>query len=205
MTKLILTDADGVLFDWVSGFKDWAQKSLKLKLRADYNQFYTIEKWFGLTRNEADAAVNQYNSSAAMCFLPAYEESVKYIKKLNTELGYRFVVITAMGTDPYAEKARWINLHNLFGDVFDALHVTDLCQCKGEYLSQYESAIWIEDHPENAEKGLLHGHRTYLFNHSHNSKNPVSKEITRVRTWKELYESILVEEEFQVIPLVGIK
>ena len=192
--KLILTDADGVLFDWVSGFTEWATDVKKLKLRADFQDYYFIEKWFCLTKQEGNELVAEYNDSAAIGFLPAYLDSIKYVNKLNQVFGYKFVVITAMGYGKYAERLRWRNLQETFGDVFVDLHITDLRQCKSEYLSQYDSTIWIEDKPSNAEAGFKLGHRTYLLEHDHNSELTTSDGITRVHTWKELYESIAIEE-----------
>jgi FMN phosphatase YigB (HAD superfamily) len=204
MAKIILTDADGVLFDWVTGFREWALQVKGMKPRSDYKNYYTIEKWYAVTLKHANELVTEYNASAAMGFLEPYEESAEYVKKLNIDYGYRFVVITAMGYGPYAERLRWVNLRETFGDVFEDLHITDLRECKGEYLQQYKSAIWIEDHPSNAEKGLALGHRTFLFDHVHNAGCQVSPKITRVHTWKELYEAIANETETEFFPTLNM-
>jgi hypothetical protein len=136
--------------------------------------------------------VGDYNSSAAIGFLPPYLDSVEYVHKL-ADLGYRFVCITAMGCDEYAIKLRMMNLTDLFGDIFDDLIVVDLLQSKKHILEQYDQAIWIEDKPSAAEDGRAVGHRCYLFEHGHNSGESTSRSITRVHKWEEVYYSILLE------------
>ena len=40
--KLILTDADGVLFDWITGFNPWMERKGYTRLYG-FEQYYTIE------------------------------------------------------------------------------------------------------------------------------------------------------------------
>jgi len=195
MTKLILTDADGVLFDWVTGFNKWATETMGLKLRPDFQNFYTIEKWFGLTENEANEIVSEYNNTDMIAELPPWLDAVKYVNILHDEHDFKFVVITAMGDTARNRELRWKSLQRTFGDVFIDLHITDLRQCKLKFLEQYQSAIWIEDKPSNAETGLAAGHRTFLMAHSHNSDIPTKIGITRVKDWKEMYNIIIAEEQ----------
>ena len=192
--KLILTDADGVLFDWVTGFNKWMDgKGWNRLPESEYH--YTIEKWYNISDDHAMELVAQYNASAAIGFLPAYLDSVKYIKKLNENHGYRFVVITAMGHDEYAAKLRKMNLRKVFGDVFEDVIIVDLLASKENVLKLYEPTIWIEDKPSAAEEGRMAGHRTYLFEHGHNGHMRTTQEITRVHKWEEVYNSIVSEQE----------
>ena len=200
MTKLILTDCDGVLFDWVTGFNTWMEgKGWNRLPESEYH--YTIEKWYNITHEHAMELVATYNSSAAIGYLGPYLDSVKYVKKLNENYGYRFVVITAMGKDPYAIRLRKRNLRKVFGDVFDDVIVVDLLASKENILELYEPAIWLEDKPSTAEEGRMAGHRTYLFEHGHNGHMRTTQEITRVHTWKEVYNSIVSEQEDGVVEI----
>jgi len=199
MTKLILTDADGVLFDWVTGFNKWATETIGLKLRADFQKFYTIEKWFGLTKEEANELVSEYNKTDIIAELPPWIDAVKYVKKLHDEHDFKFVVITAMGNTARNRELRWKSLQQTFGDVFVDLHITNLRECKRTFLEQYQSAIWIEDKPSNAETGLSVGHRTFLMMHNHNSDIPTTVGITRVKDWKEMYDIIIAEDQQRII------
>lgn len=192
-SKLILTDADGVLFDWVTGFNTWMEGRGWNRL-PDTEYHYTIEHWYNISHDHAMELVEQYNSSAAIGFLSPYLDSVKYINRLNQVFGYRFVVITAMGFDPYAIELRKRNLRDVFGDVFEDILVVGLLKSKRKLLELYEPTIWIEDKPSAAEEGRMAGHKTYLFEHGHNGHMATSHGITRVKSWKEIYESIKSEE-----------
>jgi len=192
--KLILTDADGVLFDWITGFNLWMEGKGYTRLYG-FERYYTIEKWYNISRGKAMNLVATYNSSAAIGCLPAYLDSVKYVKKLHDNHGYKFVVITAFGDDEYAIKLRKRNLRKVFGDVFEEILFVGLLKSKLELLKLYEPAIWIEDRPSSAEDGHSVGHKTFLFRHGHNEHMTTNHEITRVNSWKEIYNSIVSEEE----------
>ena len=196
MTKLILTDCDGVLFDWVTGFNEWMEGKGWNRL-PNYEFHYTIEKWYNITHEHAMELVKAYNSSAAIGFLPAYLDSVKYVKKLHEDHGYKFVVITAMGNDKYATKLRERNLCDVFGDVFEDVFVVGLLKSKLQILETFAPTIWIEDKPSAAEEGYAAGHRTYLFEHEHNGHISTTHEITRVQNWKDVYDSIINEAEVE--------
>ncbi len=196
--KLILTDADGVLLDWITGFNPWMESKGYTRLYG-FERYYTIENWYGISREEAMELVSTYNSSAAIGYLPAYLDSVKYVKKLHDNHGYKFVVITAFGQDEYAIRLRKRNLRKLFGDVFEEILFVDLLKSKLELLKLYEPAIWIEDKPSAAEEGNSVGHKTFLFRHGHNEHMSTTHEITRVDSWKEIYTSIVSDEEGVVL------
>jgi len=198
--KLILTDADGVLFDWVTGFNTWMEgKGYNRLPNTEYH--YTIENWYNISHEHAMELVEHYNSSAAIGYLGPYLDSVEYVKKLHDEHGYKFAVITAMGNDPYAIRLRKRNLTRVFGDVFVDVLVVGLLKSKLELLKLYQPTIWIEDKPSNAEEGVAAGHRTYLFEHGHNNHLKTSSGITRVHKWEEIYKSIVSEEEAVALEL----
>ena len=190
--KLILTDADGVLFDWGTGFSSWMQE-MGYVLQPDYQKHYRIEQWFDISNDLAMELVGKFNSSG-LSHLGPYLDSVEYVKKLHKEHGYKFIVITAMGTDWASSVQRTKNLENVFGDIFEDLRVVPLLTSKLKILQEYSPTIWIEDKPSNAEDGVTAGHRTYMFEHGHNDGTSTSHAITRVNKWEEIYNSIVSEE-----------
>ena len=201
--KLILTDADGVLFDWVTGFNQWMEGKGWNRL-PDTEYHYTIEKWYNISKDHAMELVSTYNSSAAIGYLPPYLDSVEYVRKLHKNFGYKFVVITAMGHDKYAIKLRKRNLKKVFGDIFEEVLVVDLLASKENLLQCYEPAIWVEDKPSAAEEGRVAGHRTYLIEHGHNGHMRTTQEITRVHNWEQIYNSIVSEREEGVVEIPAI-
>jgi len=194
MSKLILTDADGVLFDWVSGFTTWMSHKGHI-VDASKTHLYSINKWYNMDREQIFDLITEYNGHPDIASLPAWKDSIEYVKKLHDNHGYRFVVITSMGDHPHSHKWRLQNLKELFGDSFDELIINGLAECKKSILEKYQPAIWIEDKPSNAESGLLAGHRTFLMEHEHNANQETSIGITRVQTWEEIYNCVVAEEQ----------
>ena len=186
--KLILTDADGVLLDWGTTFEAWMNAE-GWKIEGRNEASYGLENRFGISRKRADDLVTAFNKSDYMEHLTPWRDAVPYVKRLGDH-GYKFVVITSMGSDERAKELRWKNLRNLFGHVFDALHTLDMHQSKSDILSAYGEAIWIEDHPHNANDGLVHGHETYLMDAPYNRIDEVHDEVIRVKDWQELYNHI---------------
>jgi hypothetical protein len=191
MNKTILTDADGVLFDWVGSYVNWATTVKGLELAQDYLKSYTLEGWFGITKDHAWSLVTEFNGGNAMAVMEPYLDAVEYVNKLHYDHGYKFIVITSMGLNPYAKKLRWSNLKQLFGDAIQDLIVTDILVCKGPILETYEPAIWIEDKPSNANVGAEHGHRSFLLNHDHNAEHELDPRVTRVDDWNGIYDQII--------------
>ena len=63
--KVILTDCDGVLVDWVHGFTKWMD-SLGYKRVSPDIVSYDMEIMFGIDREECKKLVKHFNTSADM-------------------------------------------------------------------------------------------------------------------------------------------
>ncbi len=186
--KIILTDCDGVLLSWISGFTEY-MKSMGYTARE--SDSYYMEKRYGIPYDIMRPIIENYNRSAVMGFLPPLRDSVKYIKKLHEEHGYVFHVITSMSSDRYAQELRKMNLINLFGKiVFDRFVFLGMGEDKTEALSEYKDSglIWVEDKLANAKVGEKLGLESILLSHPYNENNVG---IPRFDTWKEIYEYIV--------------
>lgn len=190
--KLILTDCDGVLLDWNYGFTKWMKKH-----GFEYigSEEYSIHKRFDIEKSQGREYVRRFNESAAMGWLPAFRDSVKYVKKLHEEHGYIFHVITSLSTDEYAGKLRKKNLEALFGKTaFDGITCLDTGADKNEALEKYlnSGCIWIEDKVINADVGLEYGLEPILIAHDHNKNvyDPNLFDFVRLDNWKEIYEYV---------------
>lgn len=188
--KVILVDCDGVLLDWKYGFYKWmTDHGYKV---VEENQ-YEVAKTFGIPKPLSEKLVQNFNESAAIGFLPALRDAVKYVKKLNEEGGYVFHCITSLSTDPYAGKLRLKNLEKLFGkNVFEELICLECGADKDEALIPYKDSgcFWVEDKPANAITGNEMGLNSILIQHDHN-KDFQHENIQKVANWKEICEMIL--------------
>ena len=189
--KVILTDADGVLFDWGYAFDQWMHRhGYTIEGEPDH---YKISVRYGLQNKESKRLIRMFNESATIRKLPPHKDAIKYVKKLHEEYGYIFHVITSQTDDQYAQHLRIKNLRETFGDtVFEKYVILDTGADKDEALMQYKDTgcWWIEDKPENAIVGYELGLESILMAHSHNVDFEY-RGIKRVTNWKEVYETIV--------------
>ena len=190
--KVILTDVDGVLLDWVHSFTQWMD-------RHGYEQIdngaaeYDIGNRYDISHVEKERLVRMFNESAWIRKLPPLRDAIKYVRKLHEEHGYIFRVISSLSTDPYAGHLRTKNLIEMFGPtVFESYTYIDTGADKDDVLAPYEGTgcWWIEDKPENAVLGQSLGLESILVDHPFNKDSFVG-DMPRCRNWKEIYETIV--------------
>jgi FMN phosphatase YigB (HAD superfamily) len=190
--RVILTDVDGCLLDWEWAFAIWMQERGYVQ-RPNAKDYYKIHEQFeDLTWPEAKKFTKLFNESAAIGFLPPLRDSVYWVKRLNEELGYRFVCITSLSTDKNAQKLRRMNLEKYYGDVFDDVVCLETGSDKHAALEPYRGSRlwWIEDKPENADLGYNYGLNSILIEHGHNMKHECPYPI--VKNWSEIYGLVKV-------------
>lgn len=194
MTKLILTDCDGVLLDWEWAFRVWmTEKGYQLTDNVS-TSYYLHHHYTDLTQDLAKKLVKQFNESAAIGFLPALRDSVHYVKRLNEKHGYTFRVITSLSLDKNAQKLREMNLRKIFGNAIESVIFLDTGADKDGALAPYEGSglWWIEDKPQNADVGHDLGLSSLLVEHGHNMHHECPYPV--VKDWKEIYKIITQEK-----------
>ena len=188
--KIILTDCDGVCLDWEWAFMQWMAHNGMKPAVEDWKTVYKVSDRFGVSPADGSRLTSQFNSSAAIGFMPPLRDAQWFIKKLNEQHGIKFVAVTSLHDDPYAQKLRTENLRKLFGDAFIDFHYLACGADKDEILEElshkYYGAPWIEDKPENADVGDSCGFESYLMEHGHNMD--YEGPATVVRNWEELYQ-----------------
>jgi FMN phosphatase YigB (HAD superfamily) len=189
--KLILTDADGVLFDWEYSFDQWMKRhGYTIKQTGNY----LMDVKYGLEKKETKRLIRMFNESAWIRKLPPLRDAIHYVKKLHQEHGYIFHCITSLSNDDYSQHLRTKNLREMFGDtVFEKYVYLDTGADKDEVLVPYKDSgcYWIEDKPENVDVGINLGLDGILVHHVHNQD--YMGNAHRVRTWKDIYELITGE------------
>lgn len=187
--KLILTDCDGVLLDWIYSFDQWmASHGYKIQSKDSYS----IKHRYDLGEVNKQRITRMFNESAWIRKLPPYMDAIKYVRKLHEEHGYIFHVITSQTDNEYAQHLRIKNLNEMFGPtVFEKFVILGCGADKDEALEEYRdtNCWWLEDKPENADVGHSVGLRSILMEHSHNKQ--YEGPATLVKNWKEVYQLIV--------------
>jgi hypothetical protein len=187
----ILVDCDGVLMNWEYAFHCWMQQRGFTPWK-DRDHTYDIGAKYGLDKLMSKQLVRDFNSSAAMGFLPPLRDAMYYLRKLHEEHGYVFHMITSLSLDEHAQRLRRMNTEKLFGETaFSGYTFLDTGADKNDALDKYRDSgiTWIEDKIENALVGAEAGLDTLLMEHGHNM-DCQHENITIVRNWKDVYEYI---------------
>lgn len=193
-TRIILTDADGVLLDWEWAFQVWMTER-GYHLESDAKKEYKIHHQYkNLTAPESKKLVRTFNESAAIGFLPPLRDAVHYVKRLNELHGYQFRVITSLSNDSNAQRLREMNLRKLFGNAIESVTCLDTGADKDEELAPYKDSglFWLEDKPENADTGYRLGLSSLLVEHGHNMHHECPYPV--VKNWEEIYNIITKEK-----------
>ena len=185
--KVILTDCDGVLLDWVYAFDCWMETH---GYKKQDDMCYDVSQAYGIEKAVGKQLVRTFNESAAIGFLPPLRDAVYYIKQLHEKHGFVFHCITSLSHDRFAQNLRVKNLEKLFGEqMFEEYVFLDCGADKDEALAKYEGSecYWIEDKVENAQVGKEVGLQSLLIAHESNAG---VTDIPRFSKWKEVYNHI---------------
>lgn len=195
MDKIILTDADGCLVDWNSGFNKFMDKRGMPQL-PDTDDKYLLSLRHGISSSLATELVKEFNEGPQIEDLEPFSDSVKYTQKL-ADLGFRFIVVTSISDAPQAKVFRTKNLTSIFGDIFDEINCIEMGASKAHILKNWQDTgyFWIEDHMRQAEAGYEAGLRTVLISHPYNShyKTDLFPTVSYTSPWEEIYNMVCKE------------
>lgn len=194
--RTILTDVDGVILDWENAFHEW-MTDLGHQAVDNYQDLHGMHRRYDLERNTSMNLVRQFNESAQIGFLKPFRDAVEVIRDLYWGDGYDFVMITALGTNRYAQLARERNLRDVLDIEFE-IHYVDTAAPKtdilGEIAPRYPGCVWVEDNPRNADEGHSLGLEGVVIRHTHNAN--YSGPCKMVDTWQEI--ATIVEQLSEV-------
>lgn len=191
--KIILTDADGVLVNWLDGFEKFMNERGYPRAPNSEHEYAIPKRHKNVPEEVVYSLIHEFALSGHIANLEPYADSVKYVKLLS-EQGFRFVVITALSDAPLATLNRMKNLHGHFGNVFNDIQCIKMGAMKTEYLRPWEGSgyFWIEDHPKQANAGHELGLKSVLINYPHNLDHPVEfPRVSNHAPWEEIYEMIM--------------
>jgi hypothetical protein len=191
MTRIILTDVDGVLLDWEYAFDVYLrQHGFSRQPGGEFK--YDIGKRYGIDREQGRKLIKIFNESAGIGFLPPLRDAMYYVKRLHEEHGYVFHAITSLSHDENAQELRRMNLRKLFGKTaFEKFVFLDTGDDKDHVLEEYRGTgyWWIEDKIKNCQVGLTVGLRPLLMEHGH-SLDFEDSAIPKVQNWRDIYETV---------------
>lgn len=190
MNKIILSDADGVLLDYEWAFHVWVQER-GYTFNPEGKKSYQIHHMYtDLSNSESKRLIKTFNESAAIGFLPAFRDSVYYVKRLYELHGYRFRIISSLSSDENAGRLREMNLRKLFGNAIEDVKCIETGGDKTSSLAPYKDSglYWIEDRAENSDIGYEMGLKSILMEHGYNMHHECEYPV--VKNWKEIYKLI---------------
>jgi phosphoglycolate phosphatase-like HAD superfamily hydrolase len=168
MIKPVLLDVDGVLLDYSEALhRFWAAHCPHIG-QPDHLDEHVFELTgrYKISREEANQLLWDFHHHAMFADMNPLPGAQKAVAKL-AEF-HPLVCITACGSDPDTQLMRRENLLKVFGDVFDNVYCTDTFAEKSQYLNQYDTGYWVEDHIKNALLGLDAGHTCFLIDAPYN-------------------------------------
>lgn len=192
-TRVILTDADGVLLNWEQAFHTWMFRK-GYKLDSENAHGYDMGARYGINSHKAGELIEVFNESASIGNVPPFKDAIKYVTKLHREHGYVFNVITAMSLDRDACELRRQSLKSLFGKTtFDEIVFVGCGADKRSALEPYKDTglLWVEDKVENAILGHELGLESVLLEHSHNTDTSEISHLKRFPNWKSIYNHVI--------------
>ncbi len=163
---LLLTDVDDCLLDFSNRFQAYVE-ALGMPTQGRLRDIWRIEQLLGINVDAVLALLERFNADESIRYEP--EPCARQVLPALHRAGYRFVAISACGTDPGYHARRLAHLEATFGFPFEALHTVPLGVAKDEVLARYPSAIWVEDNLTHARDGARAGHRTFLLDRGHNA------------------------------------
>jgi FMN phosphatase YigB (HAD superfamily) len=187
--RTILTDVDGVLFDWSGPFEKWILENRDYNPSTPLRDHWNVEEWLGITLDETRAMIKEFNAHPDIWpYFEPLPEAVEYVDRLHKE-GWSFVAITACATDDWTHANRMSNLRNVFGDAFDGLYCTGLHESKDKFLRRYRPTYWVEDKWAHALNGAELGHQSFIVDYKYNREYSDDR-ITRVKGWQDIWSHV---------------
>jgi phosphoglycolate phosphatase-like HAD superfamily hydrolase len=195
MDKPIIFDCDGVLVDYVGGFRTFLKEVDGIDTHPEGPREYDMRSWVGTTDMKfVIDRIKRFNTNEGGYFanLKPLPGAVDVVQRLR-EAGARESVLTQCDTNPATMKARKANLERIFGG-FENIQFVDLGGSKKAYLEAHPRSWFIEDNVVNAQLGAKTGHDTLLIEYLHNRERSPDEAFRRVSCWREIHDLLLGAE-----------
>lgn len=182
----LIVDVDGVLLDWLAGFKVFLNES-GIEVEGDGPSTWSMNEWIGV--DDYLPLVREFNSRPAFGSLSAIRNS-QLSMMAAIRSGFEIHAISSSVSEESAVGARESNLKHVFGDIFKSITCLPLGESKEEALREhYKGSYYVEDNPEHALVGVNVGLKVFLMDRTHNREFS-HPDIIRYEGWSEIWRGI---------------
>ena len=188
--KIILTDIDGVVFDWHTAFVKWMELQGYSSTGVIHHDA-EIHNEFGISLQEATVKREEFNASMSCSILEPMRQSQKYINKLHEE-GFHFIAVTSLSDKPIAQYYRYLNLEDYFDtDVFVDVKCLPAGAPKMDVLSEFQNSglIYVDDRISNLEDALKCQLKPVMMKHAYNIHYNNGR-VHQVANWSDIYNYV---------------
>lgn len=195
MTKIFLTDVDGVLLDWDMGMEYYIKENTNFDITQDIRGFKKMHEWLKCEEEEVAHLVDEFHRSESYSRLPAFEDAVDVVKNLKDD-GWRFVAITANSKDKHIRRLRRENIEKFFPDTFEDIISVEATESKEHVLKKFSPTFWVDDLPSHVMSGINCGHTSfYLPRTAYNRKDIESDKVIEVESWNGIEKHLSRSEK----------
>lgn len=188
--KIILTDIDGVVFDWHTAFVKWMELQGYSSTGVIHHDA-EIHNEFGISLQEATVKREEFNASMSCSILEPMRQSQKYINKLHEE-GFHFIAVTSLSDKPIAQYYRYLNLEDYFDtDVFVDVKCLPAGAPKMDVLAEFQNSglIYVDDRISNLEDALKCQLKPVMMKHAYNIHYNNGR-VHQVANWSDIYNYV---------------
>lgn len=167
----LLLDADGVIFDYMGGFKVFAEKVYGVRATSDLPKTYNLECWMpDITQTQVREMIHAFNHTKGSGFenLKPLPGVLDFIKKMQ-EAGADMSIITKASRSGITAQMRLANIEALFPQAFQDVVLLDMSDSKAEAFSRFNRSVWVDDLPIHVEEGIEAGHESFLMAQLYNA------------------------------------
>lgn len=195
--KAVILDCDEILLDHLGGFKLFVEKYYDIKPEGTPVQ-YNLQDWLKCDSEKVMELIKNFNYfSYEFGLLKPVTLAVPALQRLvNNNPNVAFIVVTKSGTFGHGEVLRKVNLHNVFGDIFDDIIILEQYQSKrnayNKLKNNFDIVTVVDDYLGNIDVAEELGLDAVVLDCPHNvgTLKANGTDYTRVKDWVDLFEYI---------------
>ncbi|MBY3155255.1 hypothetical protein HFO56_23310 [Rhizobium laguerreae] len=169
-------DVDGVIFDYVAGFMEFAAaRGVRLGCASDQVDSWTMTAAFpDLDEDQIWAMIETFSEDEGFGRLQPFPGALETIAQLVSEYpDYPLVAITSAGKSEVTKRLR---AQNLEGIPFSEIHVLPLGESKYDYLAKFPAnSLYVDDLKKNVDVAEKAGVTGVFVRRSYNTADTHSR------------------------------
>lgn len=158
--------------------------------------FFSYDMWevLGITREEGIARIETFYASPQFTAIPALPGAQEAVRAM----GERHELIVITGRPEYTALATHELINRHFPDAFADIHFTNAYarglppRAKADVCREQEIELLLEDHIGHALGAAEAGISVMLFDQPWNTEAPEHENMTRVLSWRDVREALMV-------------